>query len=286
MSPRQPRFRSRPATRRRVGAAAVVAIGAAAAVAIVLVSLDARPPRSSRRACAERRARSTARQPLRGLAGLRGLSCRPARRVERVPPPPRDGAGRRAQRARRLRRRQVSLLRARDALLAQRRRVPGDDREPAGPARDLHRGVHAGVRAAAAIPGGVPRRAAAGTALRLGHAPARAGRRALVPPLPRHRCRPGGSAVLDAAAAELESHVRRLPHHRLQQALLRCGHAGKVDWRSVRQPLERGRQRLRELPRRRLGARRGDGAAERRRRRRRHARPRRALPGQRPARPG
>ncbi len=39
MSPRQPRFRSSPSTRRRVGAAAVVAIGVAAAVAIVLVAL-------------------------------------------------------------------------------------------------------------------------------------------------------------------------------------------------------------------------------------------------------
>ena len=63
--------------------------------------------------------------------------------------------------------------------------------------------------------------------------PQYARRPALVPPLPRHQRRPGGSAVLDAAAAELESHVRRLPHHRLQQALLRGGDApqGRFDSR-------------------------------------------------------
>ncbi len=135
----------------------------------------------------------------RRLASVRRLPSRRAGRLVSVASPPRHGAGRREQRPRRLRRRHLPLLRARDALFAARIDVPGHDREPAGHARDVQGRLHAGVRAVAAVPGGVRRRAHPGAAVRLGRAPARsravsAGSTCIPTPTSRPRTRCSGCA--------------------------------------------------------------------------------------------
>ncbi len=85
-------------------------------------------------------------------------------------------------------------------------------------------------------------------AVTLGHAPEGAGRAALVPPVPGREARLPRRTALDAARAELELHVRRLP-------LDRGGEGLRRRHEQLRHELEGDLGRLRGVPRTGLGAR-------------------------------
>ncbi len=183
--------------------------------------------------------------------------------MEGLAPRPGHAGSPRRHGARRLRRCILQAPRQDLALLPPGREVHGQRRGAGRRAARLRGGLHLRRRPAAAVPGGLPRRAAAVPLGGLGHH-----REALVLRQPRPRRTARRLAPLDPRRAGLERHVRRLPLHRGAQAL-RPGEGRVPDH------LVGDHGRLRGLPRPRLASRglgrpAGDGAARRGERRAGH----------------
>ena len=178
---------------------------------------------------------------------LRRMSSRPVLPVVGVESPPCHGSSSREIHARQFQQYRVSLLWTDNSVFQRRRFLPCHHGKPARSARVLHDCVYARLQTSSAISGRCRRRPHSGAPIRMGYPGTERRRSALVQSLSKGKYHAVQPLVLDAADAELESHVWRLPHDGFFKELLR-------HIQHVRQPMERNREWLRKLPRCRFGA--------------------------------